>query len=543
MYKRLTRLTAYIGARPRIAAPVFGLLGAFGFPPIHAWPIGLLGVAGLVWLVWRSATLKRAFLLGWLFGVAHLTFANSWIATAFTYQAEMPPALGWAAVPLLSCYLAMYPALATLAGKWLAQGLRRMSAEVGIGRFGVLLAACWIVTEWLRSWVFTGYPWPPLGLMLLGGYDTPGVAAVLPVTGTYALSGVVVLIATVFAVDFRARRWVNAGLLAAILTLAMVGVGNSPGEEKGTLPYTLVQPNIPQEQRDDPRFFEEHFEKLARLTLPRDDEPRLVLWPEAAVSDYLRPGYPQRYYDQMTAGGDPDFARWRIGRVIGAGKLLLTGAVDLEIRDGRAAGARNSVTAIDGSGALVGDGYAKAHLVPYGEYLALRWLLEPLGATRLVAGTIDFWPGPGPRTLDLGAYGQAGVQICYEIVFSGQVVDKANRPDYIFNPSNDGWFGWFGPPQHLAQARLRAIEEGLPVLRSTTTGISAVIDANGVVRRHIGMQQAARIDGIVPPPHAPTLFSRWGNMLPLVWAALLLLCATIAPSLVARAVARERGRR
>ncbi len=539
MYERLTRLAAYIGARPRLAAPVFGLLGALGFPPIHAWPIGLLGVAGLVWLVWRSATLKRAFLLGWLFGVTHLTLANSWIATAFTYQAEMPPALGWAAVPLLSCYLAVYPALATLIAKWLAQRLGGISSEVGIGRFGVVLAACWIVTEWLRSWVFTGYPWPPLGLMLLGGYETPGVAAVLPVTGTYALSGIVIAIATVFAADVRARRIVNAALLAVIVTLTMLGIPRLHEPREGTLPYTLVQPNIPQEQRDDPRFFEEHFEKLARLTLPRDDEPRLVLWPEAAVSDYLRPGYPQRYYDQMTAGGDPEFARWRIGRVIGADKLLLTGAVDLEIRDGRAAGARNSVTAIDGSGVLVGDGYAKAHLVPYGEYLALRWLLEPLGATRLVAGTIDFWPGPGPRTLDLGVYGQAGVQICYEIVFSGQVVDRANRPEYIFNPSNDGWFGWFGPPQHLAQARLRAIEEGLPVLRSTTTGISAVIDANGVVRQYIGMQQAARIDGRVPPPHAPTLFSRWGNALPLAWAALLLLCAAIAPSLVARAGGRR----
>src|SRR5690606_23947636 len=141
--------------------------------------------------------------------------------------------------------------------------------------------------------------------------------------------------------------------------------------------------------------------------------------------------------------------------------------VDLEIRNGRAAGARNSVTALDDQGEIVGS-YDKAHLVPYGEYLALRWLLEPLGASRLVPGSIDFWPGPGPRTLDLGRWGRAGIQVCYEIIFSGQVVDSANRPDYIFNPSNDGWFGSFGPPQHLAQARMRAIEEGLPVLRSTT---------------------------------------------------------------------------
>ena len=256
-----------------------------------------------------------------------------------------------------------------------------------------------------------------------------------------------------------------------------------------------------------------------------------MLWPESGVPDYLEDGYPQRYYDQMTAGGDPRFARWRIGKVIGEGSLLLTGAVDLEIEevDGvdRAVGARNSVTALTPKGAIVGS-YAKAHLVPYGEYLALRWLLEPLGATRLVAGTIDFLPGPGPQTLELGEWGRAGVQICYEIIFSGQVVDGDDRPDYIFNPSNDGWFGSWGPPQHLAQARLRAIEEGLPVLRSTTTGISAVIDARGVVRQHIGRHEAKRIDGIIPPAVAPTLFARAGNILPLGWALLLIAASLVA---------------
>jgi apolipoprotein N-acyltransferase len=166
--------------------------------------------------------------------------------------------------------------------------------------------------------------------------------------------------------------------------------------------------------------------------------------------------------------------------------------------------------------------------VPYGEYLALRWLLEPLGARRLVGGSIDFIPGPGPRTLDLGPWGKAGVQICYEIVFSGQVVDRAHRPDYLFNPSNDGWFGAFGPPQHLAQARLRAIEEGLPILRATTTGISAVIDARGVVRGHIAMHRAGRLDGFVPPAAPPTPFARLGNLLALGWAVVFLLLARVA---------------
>ena len=189
--------------------------------------------------------------------------------------------------------------------------------------------------------------------------------------------------------------------------------------------------------------------------------------------------------------------------------------------------AYNAVTALDERGAILG-GYAKAHLVPYGEYLPLRPLLEPLGLSRLVSGTIDFLPGPGPRTLDLGAHGRAGVQICYEIVFSGQVAERGDRPDYIFNPSNDGWFGAFGPPQHLAQARMRAIEEGLPVLRATTTGISAVIDPHGVVRRHMPMHRAGRIDGTVPRALPPTPFARFGHGLTLFWTIVFLALAAVA---------------
>jgi apolipoprotein N-acyltransferase len=145
-----------------------------------------------------------------------------------------------------------------------------------------------------------------------------------------------------------------------------------------------------------------------------------------------------------------------------------------------------------------------------------------------VPGDIDFWPGRGARTLDLGRWGRAGIQICYEIVFSGEVVDPAHRPDYIFNPSNDGWFGSWGPPQHLAQARLRAIEEGLPVLRSTVSGISAVVDADGIVRGFLPHGVAGRLDGMVPPAHPPTLFARMGNTLPLLWAAICLAFSLVA---------------
>ena len=252
-----------------------------------------------------------------------------------------------------------------------------------------------------------------------------------------------------------------------------------------------------------------------------------MLWPESGVPFYLATGYPPHYYIAGEYEVGPLLVRQSIGEVIGPGSMLLTGTVDLEMRQGNPVAARNVITAVGHDGGLAGS-YAKAHLVPFGEYLPLRTLLEPLGATRLVPGSIDFWPGPGPRTLDLGPWGRAGMQICYEIIFSGQVVDRADRPDYIFNPSNDGWFGDWGPPQHLAQARMRAIEEGLPVLRATTTGISAVIDANGIVRQHIARHVAGRLDGLVPPAHAPTLFARIGNGLPLGWAAVLLVLCLVA---------------
>jgi apolipoprotein N-acyltransferase len=521
----MDRLTALVEARPRLAALAFGLLAATGFPPLSLWPLTLIAMGGFAWLALTAPTVRRAALYGWLFGVAHFTLANNWIATAFTYQAEMPAVLGWVAVPLLALYLAVYPALAAGVARWLGKGMSR-------AWFAALVAGCWIVAEWLRSWVFTGYAWDPLGLALLGPWDRPGLAATLPWLGTYALSGLVVLLGAGLWFALVTRRWVSAGVTGALLAVGMYLPAGAARE--GTLAYTLVQPDLRQEELDDASKFEEQFVRIAGLTVrPPSDERRLVLWPESGVPDYLRDGYPQRYYLQMTANGDPAFARRRIGRVIGEGSLLLTGAVDLEIENGRAAGARNAVTAIDARGRIVG-GYDKAHLVPYGEYLALRWLLEPLGLRRLVAGSIDFWPGPGPQTLDLGPWGQAGVQICYEIVFSGQVVDRENRPEYLFNPSNDGWFGAWGPPQHLAQARMRAIEEGLPVLRSTTTGISAVIDARGVVRQHIGMHRADKLEGRIPPAAAPTLFSRIGNALPLVWAMLL-----IAVSLVA--TRRRRG--
>jgi len=511
----ITRLANH----PRAVALALGLVSATGFQPLGLWPLALVAMGGLFALTWGRSW-REAALLGWLFGLTHFTLGNSWIATAFTFQAEMPPVLGWAAVPLLSLYLAVYPALAAGAGRWLAGRDNGWAAAAGF-------AGCWIISEWLRGWVFTGYSWNPFGIVLLGGFTHPGIAAATPWLGTYALSGLAVLISSAGALALREKRLAALGIASALLVAGM----NAPAGQgrEGSLHYTLVQPDIRQDVLNDPFYYYANFRKTADLTAGEQQEGkrRLVLWPESGIREYLEDGYPERVYRAANVLGDPELTRQSLARVIGPGGLILTGTNDLAYEDGKLVGAYNSVKAVDDQGRIAGS-YAKAHLVPYGEYLALRWLLEPLGATRLVPGSIDFLPGPGPRTLDLGPWGKAGVQLCYEIIFSGDVVDSDHRPDYIFNPSNDGWFGTFGPPQHLAQARLRAIEEGLPVLRATTTGISAVVDARGVVREFIPMHRAGRLDGTIPPALPPTPFALLGNILPLGWAIALLAIATIA---------------
>lgn len=533
------RLTDFASRWPGLASALLGLVAALGYPPVHAWWAALPALALWIAHLRTASGWKGALWIGWTFGWAHLTLANNWIATAFAFQSDMPEMLGFVAVPLLCIYLAVYPALAALA----AHLAGRRSGALA---FGAVLASAWIVTEWLRSWVFTGYPWPPLGLMLLGDWDSPGLARFLPWIGTYALSGLAIWLATALigaVTNYQHSRGrmaiAVAGTFAVIAGPMFLRVW-SPDETE--INYTLIQPLIPQDELNDGSKFEEQFQRTARLTSKNSDQSRVVFWPESSVPDYLEDGYPQRYYTRMTAGADPDFARRRIGMVIGPQSTLLAGVVNLNIGAGsdgrpRALSARNSVIGLNGEGEITHH-YAKEHLVPYGEYLPLENILGAIGLSRLTAGSIPYIPGPGPQTLDLGEHGRAGVQICYEIVFSGQVVDRDNRPDYLFNPSNDGWFGAWGPPQHLAQARMRAIEEGLPVLRSTTTGISAVIDAEGNVVDHVPSGEAGVLHGRIPQAKAPTLFAKLGNALPLIWAAILAVLGLGIPRFLATRKAR-----
>ncbi|MGQ0660300.1 apolipoprotein N-acyltransferase [Sphingosinicella sp.] len=473
-----------------------GAIGALGFAPLSLWPLTLAAFAVLLWLIETAPRLRSALARGWWFGVGQFTVGLNWIATAFTYQAAMPAWLGWVAVALLSLYLAIFPAMAAgLAWRWARHD-----------RVALILvfAAAWIVTEWLRAGLFTGFAWNPVGVTLL----PTGLAGTAQWIGTYGLSGLTVLVAGALFLLARSGTRVAAGavLLAAGAggTLAWAAAPRAPARD---VALRVVQPNINQQDKWDPAFAEESFRRHARLSGgARPDRPRLLLWPEAATPEFL--------------SVEPR-ARQRIARLLGPNDLLLLGGVELTFGpDGRPNAAYNSLYALDPAGRLRGR-YDKAHLVPYGEYLPMRPILSALGISRLAPGDLDFLSGPGARTIDLPGFGRAGVQICYEIIFSGQVVDPADRPDFIFNPSNDAWFGAWGPPQHLAQARLRAIEEGLPVIRATPTGISAVIDANGVLLGQLRPGVAGMIDSLLPGAAPPTLFVRFGNVLPLIFALLL----------------------
>ena len=512
------------------AAFALGLITACGFAPLSLWPLTLIGFAGLMWLVQRAPTLRRALAIGWWFGLGHFTLGLNWIATAFCYQDAMPHWLGWIAVLLLSLYLAVFPAVAAgLAWRWGIHSLtppNRHSRESGNpasssdgerqrdsrfrgndGVFVLIFAAAWIVTEWLRATLFTGFAWNPLGVVTVG---TPagGLARWI---GTYGLSGLVILIAGIRLPRNR-NGWMR--LSAALAVFALLITANillkAPVGSGRSFNIRVVQPNIGQQDKWREGFEQRNFAILARLSGQPTAEPRLILWPEAAVPDYLE---------------EEAWARARIARLLGPKDVLLTGGVALEYdRAGKLVAARNSLFGLDAQGRLLGR-YDKAHLVPYGEYLPMRPILSAIGLSRLAPGDLDFWPGPGPHSFALPGFGKVGVQICYEIIFSGQVIDTKNRPDFLFNPSNDAWFGAWGPPQHLAQARLRAIEEGMSIVRSTPTGISAVIGPDGGLIASLPWRTPGAIDARLPIAAPPTLFARLGNLLPALFAAHLIAIA------------------
>jgi apolipoprotein N-acyltransferase len=509
----------------------------------------LLTFSALMWLTLKAPRLRSAFGIGYWFGVAHFTIGLNWIATAFYFQDAMPHWLGWIAVFALALYIAIYPAMAVASAWWLAdrplQAVRRRIAKLHDERrekmarfvpadtldalsdpaidagtrnpyaFILLFAATWIGSEYLRATLFTGFAWNPLSAILIAA-DTaePAFVGLTRIIGTYGLSGIMILLAGIWLIAVlpgeRRMRWRRIGwaLLVAMLAQIASAALLRPLPPRSEPRIRVVQPNIGQQDKWDAKFEDRNNARLAALSGKPGPQPRLLLWPEAATADFLE---------------IEPIARARIAQLMGPGDIILTGADSLEWnKAGHVIGAHNSLFAMNARGELLGR-YDKAHLVPYGEYLPMRPILSAIGLSRLAPGDLDFWSGPGPATMVLPGFGKAGIQICYEMIFSGQVIDRNNRPDFLFNPSNDAWFGSWGPPQHLAQARLRAAEEAMPIIRSTPTGISAVIDADGRLLNTLPWRRPGAIDTALPTPHAPTLFSRFGNILPMLFAALLAL--------------------
>jgi apolipoprotein N-acyltransferase len=417
----------------------------------------------------------------------------------------MPAWLGWIAVALVSLYLAVFPMLA--AGLAWRIGRDKPVALV------LALAGAWALTEWVRAGLFTGFAWDPVGTALV---DTPWLQSIRLI-GTYGLSAVTVLVGGALWMACL-RNLVPAAAIAVPL-FALMLVPPATLQPRGPpRPIRIVQPNIGQDVKWNPEFERVAVTRLYKLSSMRDRRQDLVFWPEAAVTSPLsdnRPGAAPYVQSERSRATLPIEQR----------DLLLTGGISLRSRDGRRAdAAANSIFVLGPGGQFVGR-YDKAHLVPYGEYLPMRPMLSALGLSRLAPGDSDFQPGHGPSSLVLPeGWGKAGFQLCYEIIFSGHVVERDNRPDFIFNPSNDAWFGRWGPPQHLAQARLRAAEEGIPIIRSTPNGISALIDARGRIVDSIPWRRAGIIWAELPPPAAaPGPFARLGNVIPVLLGFLLMI--------------------
>jgi len=579
----------------RVAFPfalVAGCLAALGFAPLNLWPLAIAALAGLLWLVSRARGPWSAALIGWLFGTGMFAVSLNWIATAFTFQAKMPPVLGWVAVVGLAMYLALF--VAVPAG--LAAILRTPPARV------LALCALWIPAEWARGILLTGFAWNPIGAVWL---PVAGVAQLAAIVGVIGLSLIALLAAAgllwlVVGPD-RLARISGGGMIGATFVAGLIG--NAGVLETGFLGPALVvvQSGIGQGERYDAAAVEAHLathldltraallrvEANSRSDLPDVSIRETQIGQAEGVDTPLRPGVGKvtgqlqndvaagltvppsteignsnrsslellegaagnTGEDQVAGpGGNPQIARrrpvattpalvlWaegaidglieedaatraRIASVLRPGDLLLAGGTGVR-REGGKARYSNTLFVIDAAGRIRGR-YDKAHLVPMGEYVPWRELLEPLGIARLVPGDSDFASGPGPRTLLLPGFLGVAPVICYEIAFPQAVVQASTRPAWIANVSNDAWFGAWGPPQHVAQARLRAIEEGLPIARATPTGQTVVIDGHGRVLNQVQNDVAEAIVTTMPPPLPAPPFTRGGPVLAFLGAVLL----------------------
>jgi apolipoprotein N-acyltransferase len=467
----------------------------------------LVSFPGLVWLLDGAERSRTAFSLGWWFGLGHFVTGIYWIALALLTD---PERYGWMipfAVVGLSAILAVFPGFA-------AWGVFQSRVK-GPGRV-VVLALAWTAAEWLRGHIFSGLPWNLIGTVWTISDTMIQLAAL---TGVWGLSLLTVMCASSPALLADKSEsgevkidWLHlAPVLIAAAALEVVWAGGAirlAGAETPTVPdvsLRLVQPNIIQNHKWLPDLREAHLRKHLSLTSSQVKDPFVasapaattyVIWPETAAPFFL---------DFNTT------VRFRIAAVTPPGGLVITGMPRATPPDVYPQQVWNSIAAVDSQGVVSGT-YDKFHLVPFGEYVPLRSVL-PLN--KITSGGIDFSAGPGPRTMRLPGLPPFSPLICYEVIFPGNVIDAKDPPQWILNVTNDGWFGLSsGPYQHFASAQLRAVEEGLPLVRAANTGISAVIDSYGRVVASLGLGSEGIIDSPLPQAlSGSTVYGRFGDFI------------------------------
>jgi apolipoprotein N-acyltransferase len=501
------------GWRRRGAAFAAGSLSVLAMAPFFAWPVLWFTLPVLVWLIdgvvaeggtgWRPGL--RAAEIGWWFGFGYFLFGLFWIGEAFLVEAEIFAVLLPVAVTLLPAGLALFFAAATgFASRLWKPGWSRVLA----------LALALSATEWLRGHVLTGFPWNVLGYALTYPLPLMQSAAVL---GIYGLTLCAVLIFALppvvwsDAVDGPAGRQARRSALAvAVLPvlvaalagqarLALAGTDMVPGVK-----IRIVQPSVPQREKWKPehqaRIFQDHLDLSVTDPAGSSGGVTHVVWPEAAM-----PFLPL----------DSPVALNAIGKTLPAGTSLITGALRAEpLPPGSPRPRRifNSLL-VFGEGGSPTTHYDKIHLVPFGEYLPFQAALEAIGLQQLVRMRGGFDAGVAPRPLlQVPGLPPFGPLICYEAIFPRAIVQGAERPGLLINVTNDGWFGnTTGPRQHLHQARVRAVEEGLPLIRAANNGISAGVDGYGRILGRLDMNVRASVDVPLPVALAPPLYARIGD--------------------------------
>jgi apolipoprotein N-acyltransferase len=509
----------------RAAAVAAGLAAAVAHPPFGVLP-GLLGYAAMLWLcddAGPARTLRSAFFRGWLAGVGYFAVSIWWIGEAFLVDAKHQGWMAPFAVVLVAAGLALF---------WgFAGALYRFAAPRGAHRL-LVFAGALALAEWLRGHVFTGFPWDLPGETWRAG-SAPSQAASL--VGAYGLTWITLAIAAAPGLGWRGRgpRIALAGAAAALAGLYGFGAWRLAHAVATPAPgaplVRIVQPDTPERADYDAAAFTDVLNRNLDLTRrPAARPPDVVIWSEAglpaALGDYLAPG---------------SWTEAAIAAALRPGQTLVTGGF-------RVAPAPPGAYAPDGqiyfnslvalrrtpAGLSLTALYDKHRLTPFGEYLPLARYLAPLGVQQLVHVGQGFSPGPPPRPVAPAGVPPFQPLICYESLFPGFTRQGARlagyRPAWIVNISDDAWFGvTSGPWQHLNLASYRAIEEGLPMIRGTPTGISAAIDAYGRVLpgKLLGQGVYGAIDVVLPPPLASTFYDSCGS-LPLVAMFLLSLGLT-----------------